>query len=229
MLNDAGNFAACFSFVLYFSVSLFSHSHHRYARSLCASRKCSFGARPNTWTNTIYIRDWYSAIVISKHWIFDESSVVVQWIVNSLLAIFSIHAMCGRALMWMCIAGVHTQRSAKAFHVHVIIYILLGKSAMKWIALRKSSEKWNRILKRETIKQAHEEQFTTPIFTILLLVNSSLKRLNMRKGTRNCFAYRKVCVRRMRVCIASCCCCQSSLFKFSGNVRRICIFIVFAI
>lgn len=175
MLNDAGNFSAvCFSFVLYFSISFFSSS----SPLICAFYQCSFCAH-QTLAFTIYIRNCYSdrdKQTLNNSEYLMKSSVVVQWIVNSLLANFLKKTMCGRApvnVYYVRTKNARTFNGANTFHVHVIIYILLGKSAMKWIALRKSSdsynalfipesEKWNRILKRETIKPGNKEQFTFP-------------------------------------------------------------------
>lgn len=122
---------------------IFQHSF--LSLSLCLSLTLFFTCKIH------FLRTQLPAIEISKHWIFEESSVVVQWIVNSLLANFlyiSFSLMC----MWVCewVNAVRACKSANTLHVHVIIYILLGKSAMKWIALQRILsyfcwQKWKRI------------------------------------------------------------------------------------
>lgn len=69
----------------------------------------------------------------------------------------------------------HTYRDvvsmrANTLHVRIIIYILLGKSAKKWIALSENPAHFHRkneiVFKTQTIKPGNKEQFTFPFWCV---------------------------------------------------------------
>lgn len=174
MLNDAGNFSACFSLrsILFVCFFFFSHSHHRYMRF---QYKCSFGVLLNTWTNTIYM--YATAITeasdrdkqtLNIWWKFSGCAVNCEFFVSNFLE--SSPCVAVRCHVCMCNASALKQNART--HSKQLIHFMCTSSFIfywanpQWNELHwhckhrvkpfsSKCEKWNRFffhLRREAMK-----------------------------------------------------------------------------